>query len=207
MRIGVKIRFGIVLTLGMASTPALADTFQERLIAAASSQIGVTVNYDGSYRRLAFPGGDVPIVTGVCTDVVIRAYRGLGIDLQLLVHEDMKRAWSSYPRHWGLRRPDANIDHRRVPNLAAFFRRHNASIKPSASAADYRPGDLVTWNLPGNLPHIGIVSSRANGANPLIIHNIGRGTAEDDILFAYPITGHYRYVGTAPDSSGVQANR
>jgi uncharacterized protein YijF (DUF1287 family) len=139
--------------------------------------------------------GDVPDDRGVCTDLVVRAYRALGVDLQVLVHEDMKRNFRLYPQAWGLRGPDANIDHRRVPNLQKFFQRAGASLPVTASAQHYRPGDVVTWRLPGNLPHIGIVSDRrvADGSRPRILHNIGAGPVEDDILFAFPITGHYRY--------------
>jgi hypothetical protein len=138
--------------------------------------------------------GDVPSSRGVCTDVVIRAYRAIGIDLQVLVHEDMSANFPLYPRLWGLPRPDTNIDHRRVPNLQRFLERAHANVG-SGVGAKYLPGDLVTWMLPGNLPHIGIVSDRfaADSARPLIIHNIGAGPAEEDMLFAYPITGHYRY--------------
>lgn len=149
----------------------------------ARTQIGVTVSYDPVYRRIAFPMGDVPHNTGVCTDVVVRAYRKQGIDLQFLVNRDMKQAWSAYPKNWGLKSPDANIDHRRVPNLAAFFRRHGTRIPVSSRASDYLPGDIVTWLVSRKLPHIGIVSNRkaANGT-PLVIHNIGSGTREEDIL-------------------------
>jgi uncharacterized protein YijF (DUF1287 family) len=173
-----------------AQSPDPATT----LLAAAHAQIGVTTRYDGRYERLAYPGGDVPAERGVCTDVVIRAYRALGIDLQQRVHEDMRANFAAYPKLWGLRATDRNIDHRRVPNLAAWFTRRGAALDASDDAADYRAGDLVTWMLPGNLPHIGIVSERRVDGRPLILHNIGAGAALDDILFAYPITGHYRYL-------------
>jgi uncharacterized protein YijF (DUF1287 family) len=160
------------------------------LVAAARSQVGVTLIYDSGYQKLAYPLGDVPIERGVCTDVVIRAFRGQGIDLQALVHEDMKRNFKAYPQSWGLKRPDTNIDHRRVPNLAAYFTRRGMALEPN----DYRAGDIVTWMLPGNLPHIGIVSDRiAASGRPLMIHNIGAGAAEEDMLTAYPITGHFRW--------------
>src|SRR5262249_39791688 len=128
-------------------------------------------------------------------DVVIRAYRAIGIDLQVLVHEDMLANFGSYPRQWGLSKPDTNVDHRRVPNLQKFFERAHAKVPSTAAAAEYLPGDLVTWMLPGNLPHIGIVSDRraSDTGRPLVIHNIGVGPKEEDMLFAYPITGHYRY--------------
>ena len=154
------------------------------------------VTYDGSYRRIPYPGGDVPGNTGVCTDVVIRAYRQIGIDLQVKVHEDMRRAFRSYPTTWGMRGPDTNIDHRRVPNLQTFFRRAGAELPRSKDASRYQPGDVVSWMLPGNLPHIGIVIDRRSPTGvPLVVHNIGRGPEIEDILFRYRITGHYRYSG------------
>ncbi len=164
------------------------------LVTAARKQIGVTVSYDPAYTRLAYPGGDVPASRGVCTDVVIRAFRTQGMDLQRLVHEDMRAHFSKYPQKWSLRAPDRNIDHRRVPNLQTWFGREGWSIAVTERAEDYRAGDLVTWMLPGNLPHIGIVSNRKTTLRgvPLILHNIGQGTREDDILFDYKITGHYR---------------
>jgi uncharacterized protein len=176
-----------------ASSAALADTPQ--LVAAARQQTRSAVVYDGSYTRIGYPMGDVPRERGVCTDVVIRAYRAIGIDLQVLVHEDMRDNFAVYPRLWGLGQPDTNIDHRRVPNLQKFFERVDAKVQDAGGAPAYQPGDLVTWMLPGNLPHIGIVSDRRarEATRPLIIHNIGAGPAEEDMLFAYPITGHYRY--------------
>jgi uncharacterized protein YijF (DUF1287 family) len=179
------------------TAPAQADEFATRLVSAAVAQTGQRVVYDGSYRRIPYPGGDVPANIGVCTDVVIRAYRQLGIDLQQKVHEDMRAAFSAYPRTWGLRGPDPNIDHRRVPNLQAFFRRRGAARPVPSDAGAYTAGDLVTWMLPGNLPHIGIVSDRRtpDGARPLIVHNIGRGPEVEDMLFEYPITGVFRYRG------------
>lgn len=182
----------IVLALAVAST-ALADP--PKLVSAARLQTRSAVVYDGAYIRIEYPMGDVPEGRGVCTDVVIRAYRTLGIDLQALVHEDMRANFGRYPQLWGLTRPDTNIDHRRVPNLQRFFERANATVRSAGPTAIYLPGDLVTWMLPGNLPHIGIVSDRSapNASRPLIIHNIGAGTVEEDMLFAYPITGHYRY--------------
>jgi uncharacterized protein YijF (DUF1287 family) len=178
---------GLLATSALAAPPALID--------AARKQTQGRVVYDGSYVRLAYPMGDVPADRGVCTDVIIRAYRAVGIDLQQLVHEDMRADFAAYPRHWGLTRPDSSIDHRRVPNLQTFFTRQGARIRGASTAADYQPGDLVTWMLPGNLPHIGFVSDRRDepSGRPLIIHNIGAGPVEDDILFDYPITGHYRF--------------
>lgn len=171
-------------------TPASAPS---PLVAAARRQIGVTVVYDPAYVVLPYPGGDVPQDRGVCTDVVIRALRTQGIDLQRRVHEDMRANFARYPRKWGLRAPDRNIDHRRVPNLQTWFARQGWALAPTHEADDYRAGDLVTWMLPGHLPHIGIVSDRKSfGGTPLIIHNIGRGTREENLLFDHPITGHYR---------------
>jgi uncharacterized protein len=174
------------------SSASFADSPQ--LVSAAREQTKGRVTYDAGYSRIGYPMGDVPADRGVCSDVVVRAYRGIGIDLQALVHEDMRANFKRYPARWGLSKPDTNIDHRRVPNLQTFLERKGARLK-DAGAAKYLPGDLVTWMLPGNLPHIGIVSDRQAGASdrPLIIHNIGAGTVEEDLLFAYPITGHYRY--------------
>lgn len=166
----------------------------QALVQAAQKQIGVTLHYDPSYQRLTYPGGDLPKDRGVCTDVIIRAYRHLGIDLQKQVHEDMRKAWHQYPKIWGLKSPDRNIDHRRVPNLQTFFKRHGQSFPIPKDAQNILPGDLVTWRLPGGLPHIGIVSTaRSPQGWPMIIHNIGEGTREEDRLFAWTITGHYRY--------------
>jgi uncharacterized protein len=175
------------------SAPAFADP--PELVRAARQQTRSAVIYDGSYTRIAYPMGDVPANRGVCTDVVIRAYRAIGVDLQALVHEDMIANFRLYPRLWRLSEPDANIDHRRVPNLQKFFERADAKVGSAGSGPDYLPGDLVTWMLPGNLPHIGIVSDRrtAGTDRPLVIHNIGAGPVEEDMLFAYPLTGHYRY--------------
>lgn len=184
----------LLVLLGLAAAPvALADSPQ--LVSAARHQTASAVTYDGSYERIRYPMGDVPANRGVCTDVVIRAYRRIGIDLQVLVHEDMRAHFDLYPRLWGLTQPDTNIDHRRVPNLQRFLERAGAKIRSSGPVTAYLPGDLVTWMLPGNLPHVGFVSNRRapGSGNPLIIHNIGAGPAEEDMLFAYPITGHYRY--------------
>ena len=170
----------------------------EDLVKAARTQVGVTTGYDPAYRKLSFPGGDVPPDRGVCTDVVIRAYRKLGIDLQALVNRDMRAAWSAYPKHWGLKSTDTNIDHRRVPNLEVFFRRHGSALPLSERAGDYKPGDIVTWLLPPYLPHIGIVADeRSANGTPLVIHNIGAGTQVEDILFAFKMVGHYRYLPSA----------
>lgn len=169
---------------------AVADS---RLPAEARRQIGVTTSYNPAYEQLSYPGGDVPISRGVCTDVVIRALRRLGFDLQKEVHEDMAANFSAYPKNWGLKRPDKNIDHRRVPNLRTFFTRRGWNLPITRRAADYRPGDLVTCLVAPGLPHIFIVSdAKSPQGEPLIIHNIGAGTQEEEGLFDYEITGHYR---------------
>lgn len=164
------------------------------IVSAARSQVGKTSIYDPSYVRLAYPGGDIPIERGVCTDVVVRALRdALGMDLQKLVHEDMKSAFSKYPKIWGLSKPDRNIDHRRVPNLRCYFQRKGWSLAVTKSELDYRPGDLVTCTVPPNRPHIMIVSDRRSAdGTPLVIHNIGSGAKEENRLFDFPLTGHYR---------------
>lgn len=192
--------FGRVLLLVLL--PATAASVQaspvpDELVIEARKRTQVSVTYDGSYVALKYPMGDVPNHLGVCTDVVVRAYRGVGIDLQRKIHEDMRANFGIYPKIWGLKRPDKNIDHRRVPNLQRFFTRHGTVLPASARGVDYQPGDLVTWILPGNLPHIGIVSdTRVPGTGrPKIIHNMGGGAVEDDILFRYKITGRYRYGG------------
>ncbi|NOX98353.1 MAG: DUF1287 domain-containing protein [Verrucomicrobia bacterium] len=165
-----------------------------KIVSAARSQVGKTLYYDGAYKSLDYPNGDVPLEVGVCTDVVIRALRsGLDLDLQKLVHEDMKAHFSSYPKIWGLRRPDKNIDHRRVPNLKTYFKRKGYALPISKNPKDYQPGDLVTCIVPPNLPHIMIVSDTSNAAGqPYVIHNIGLGTQEEERLFDFKITGHFR---------------
>lgn len=193
----------LALVISSYSTIIFGDVgsaeFFTQLIQAAKERTQHTVRYDGSYRAIPYPNGDVPGHIGVCTDVVIRSYRQVGIDLQQKVHEDMASNFSQYPskRIWGLTRPDKNIDHRRVPNLQAFFKRFGQVLDVTDNPGDYRPGDLVTWMLPGNLPHIGIVidKSSTDGKRPLIAHNIGQGPRINDMLFDYPITGHYRYRG------------
>ena len=165
------------------------------LITAARKQIGVTVTYDPAYSRLSFPNGDVPRSKGVCTDVLIRAYRdALGVDLQALVNADMKRAFAAYPKRWGLKSTDRNIDHRRVPNLETFLTRQSARLALSSDASTWQPGDIMTCLVGGNLPHIGIISDRKTlTGRPLVIHNIGRGTQEEDILFAFKLMGRFRW--------------
>ena len=183
----------LLLSLLLAA-PALAGSEPSRLTAAARAQVGVTLTYDPAYVTLEFPGGDLPRDRGVCTDVVIRALRDAwGIDLQLAVNRDMTADFAAYPALWGLTGTDRNIDHRRVPNLQTLFTRIGAEVPLDEGPVPYLPGDIVTWKLPGNLDHIGIVSDRRTDQGmPLILHNIGAGAQEEDILFAYPMTGHYR---------------
>lgn len=165
------------------------------MLGSALEQTRQTPNYDPAYVKLAFPGGDVPIDRGVCTDVIVRAFRAAGIDLQVEVNRDMKKNFAAYPKIWGLARPDANIDHRRVPNLMKFFERKGKSLPSSDKPEDYLPGDVVAWRLPNGLYHIGLVSSipSSDPKRMLVIHNIGRGTQAEDILFAFEILARYRY--------------
>jgi hypothetical protein len=173
-----------------------SDGYSSRqFVASARAQIGVTRAYDPAYTVLSYPNGDVSQDKGVCTDVVIRAMRGQNIDLQKLVHEDMRRAFSKYPTRWGLKHPDANIDHRRVLNLEVFMQRQGKSLPVSKNPSDYAVGDWVTWRVgDAKLPHIGIVSDKQSVLGvPLIIHNIGQGTQEEDVLFEFPISEHFRW--------------
>lgn len=192
--------FGLLLLAG----PARADGDLERLLVAAHAQVGVTLLYAPAYVRLDYPGGDLPADRGVCSDVLIRALRAVGVDLQVDVHRDMQTHFSAYPDHWGLTRPDANIDHRRVPNLERYFERIGKSLPLSRDPADFRAGDFVSWRLDGGQPHIGIVSNRRNvdGRRPLIVHNIGSGAQLEDVLFEWKMNGHFRYFagpsGAAP---------
>ncbi len=169
----------------------------QQLISAALEQTQSRVRYNGTYFKIAYPNGDVPAEFGVCTDVVIRAYRKLNIDLQQLVHEDIRKSFAIYPakRNWGQTKPDTNIDHRRVPNLQTFFTRYGKTLPVTANGNDYKPGDLVTWMVSGSLPHIGVVVDKKSddGERPLIVHNIGAGPQLEDMLFEFKITGHYRY--------------
>jgi uncharacterized protein len=178
-----------------------------KIVKEARKQVGVTLSYDPAYAALSYPGGDVPRERGVCTDVVIRALRdSLGQDLQQLVHEDMTAHFSRYPKIWGLKKPDRNIDHRRVPNLMVFFARKHLKLSPPSAdrPSKFKPGDLVTCTVPPHLPHIMIVSDKKNDEGlPLVIHNIGGGTHEEDRLGAYPLTGHFRWNGaSAPEEQG-----
>jgi uncharacterized protein YijF (DUF1287 family) len=187
-------RYYFACLLLVCSTDLFAGVSGQDLADSAKTQVGVTRHYDSRYRKLAYPGGDVPEDRGVCTDVIIRAYRKFGIDLQVLVHQDMVKAWSQYPHAWGLKSTDKNIDHRRVPNLATFFKRHGQSLPVGNDAKVFLPGDIVTWQLASGVPHIGLVSSEQSKAGiPLVIHNIGNGTQLEDRLFEFKITGHYRY--------------
>ena len=178
--------------------------FGVRLSAAAIERTNYRVTYDAAYMRITYPGGDVAPNRGVCADVVVRALRALDVDLQERVHEDMKSAFGAYPNHWGLLRPDSNIDHRRVPNLETYFTRSGSKISLSDGAATYAPGDIVAWNLRGDtgwLPHIGIVTDRiAPSGQPMVVHNIGAGPKLEDVLFSWKMTGHYRLMGL--ESSG-----
>lgn len=167
------------------------------LAAAARLQIGKTLIYDADYQTLSYPNGDLPIERGVCTDVVIRALRSaFDLDLQKMVHEDMQKNFSRYPRKWGLKEPDKNIDHRRVPNLMTFFKRSGWALDVSSQAENFKPGDIVTCIVPLHRPHIMIVSDKTNGDGiPLVIHNIGAGVQEEDRLFEFEHTGHFRIAG------------
>ena len=171
------------------------DDFFLKLSDAALQLTHDRVKYDPSYFVIAYPNGDVPSDKGVCTDVIIRAYRKMGIDLQKNVHEDMMQNFGVYPKDWGLKKPDKNIDHRRVPNLRTFFARHGTSLRPTSEADDYKPGDIVTWDLGKGIDHIGIVIKKRSNDNKrnLIVHNIGNGQETSDCLFTYQITGHYQY--------------
>ncbi len=152
------------------------------------------IRYDPSYFSIKYPNGDIPKDKGVCTDVVIRAFRLIGIDLQKDVHEDMKSNFSAYPKLWGLATTDKNIDHRRVPNLMCYFNRKGYNVPITQNKIDYLPGDIVCWNLGGSITHIGIVVNQKTKENniPLIIHNIGSGQVIENCLFKYKIIGHYR---------------
>jgi uncharacterized protein YijF (DUF1287 family) len=200
---------GLLLLLAMFGGPCVSqagqpspvsrEEFTRRLVAAAIERTHHSVRYVSAYIRIPYPGGDVPADTGVCTDEVIRSYRAVGVDLQKEVHEDMLRNFTAYPntRRWHLSHPDANIDHRRVPNLMVFFQRHGESLPLGTRAEDYNPGDLVTWDLGGGVPHIGIVVDQKTrwSGRYLIVHNIGEGPKMEDVLFNWKITGHYRYYG------------
>lgn len=177
------------------TTPKAEPEFFSQLAQAAESQLAHKVTYNSAYYAIPYPMGDIPAHLGVCSDVVIRAYRVLGVDLQQLVHQDLSAHFLAYPKMWRSWQPDTNIDHRRVPNLMTFFNRAGAALPLSEKANDYQPGDLVVWNIGHWLTHIGVVASQrsAQSGNPLILHNIGAGVQLEDQLFANPIIGHYRY--------------
>lgn len=181
-------------------TPAVfvhqdSTTILAKIAAAAISIEDRSIKYIPDYISIPYPNGDVPAHTGVCTDVVIRTFRKLGIDLQQLVHEDMKANFSSYPKKWGRKVPDTNIDHRRVPNLMTFFSRKGITLPITEEGTDYLPGAIVSWDLPNGMTHIGVVVNQksADGKRPLILHNIGGGQVVEDCLFKFKITGHYHY--------------
>jgi uncharacterized protein YijF (DUF1287 family) len=204
-----RVQVGMAILFVATQFPALAqlaptDTtkeqqFLERFVSAAIERTHHTVRYDPAYVRIPYPGGDVPPDTGVCTDEVIRSYRAVGIDLQKEVHEDMVQNFSAYPRSWRwlLARPDSNIDHRRVPNLMVFFQRKGQELPITGRIEDYSPGDIITWDLGGGVPHIGIVVDRKSPQTGryMIVHNIGQGPKLEDVLFNWKITGHYKYFG------------
>lgn len=168
--------------------------FPLKIAAGAEARAKKAEVYDPAYVVLAYPMGDVPDDRGVCTDTVIRAFRHAGVDLQVEVHEDMAAHFDAYPKMWGLKRPDRNIDHRRVPNLETYFRRKGGAKTPSKSAADYRPGDIVSWRLTGGgLPHIGVLTRKNLDGQPLVAHNIGAGTREEPCLFDWPMSGWFRF--------------
>ncbi|WP_431472117.1 DUF1287 domain-containing protein [Nonlabens sp. SCSIO 43208] len=173
----------------------LQQDFSFDLAVAAEQLTKDEMTYNGSYFSIPYPNGDIPAQYGVCTDVVIRAYRKVGIDLQQLVHEDMKENFKEYPQLWGLKKPDTNIDHRRVPNLGKFFERNGTILPISKDKSNYLPGDVVTWVLTNNMTHIGIISTKKDSktGNPLVVHNIGAGQVLEDCLFKFTITGHYKY--------------
>lgn len=171
--------------------------FLQELVDSANNRLDSTVEYDPAYFGIDYPNGDVPENKGVCSDVVIRSFRGVGIDLQQLVHEDIKENFDVYPKKWGLTKPDTNIDHRRVPNLITFFTRYGEVLRITGNPADYYPGDVITWDFPDGRTHTGMVvdSRRTKTGNPMIVHNIGRGPQLHDVLFEWEITGHFRYFG------------
>jgi Uncharacterized protein conserved in bacteria len=183
------------LCFSLALQAQESKTFAEKLSDSALSLTKDMVIYNPAYFSIPYPNGDIPTKYGVCTDVIIRAYRKLDIDLQKEVHEDMKAHFSLYPKNWGLKKTDRNIDHRRVPNLMTFFSRKGVVKKISQEASDYLPGDIVTWVLPNGMTHIGLVVNKKsrNGKRNLVVHNIGAGQVLEDCLFSFKITGHYSY--------------
>ncbi|MCX7008839.1 MAG: DUF1287 domain-containing protein [Kiritimatiellaeota bacterium] len=175
---------------------ARGTTNQATVVKATLAQVGVTTQYDPAYARISYPGGDVPRERGVCADVIVRAFRAADVDLQVLVHDDMQKNFAAYPQQWKLKKPDSNIDHRRVLNLETFFTRAGKAVAITDKPADYLPGDVVSWRLANKLPHIGlVVAEKARDGRPLVVHNIGAGARLEDVLFDFKITGHFRYFG------------
>jgi hypothetical protein len=195
----------LVMAQTLPAVPSARQEFLKKLVAAAEERTHHVVRYDPAYVRIPYPGGDVPADTGVCTDEVIRSYRAVGVDLQKEVHEDMEQNFSAYPRKWRWLsgHPDTNIDHRRVPNLMVFFSRKGETLGITHRAEDYLPGDIVTWDLGGGVPHIGIVVDQKSAVSGrfMIVHNIGQGPRMEDVLFNWKIIGHYRYLGPAAIAS------
>ena len=186
-----------LLCLGTAETQAAPKPSPQitQVVAGAVEQTGYTRLYDPAYVQLAYPGGDPPPDRGVCSDVVVRAFRRAGLDLQKEIHEDMARHFAAYPKLWHLRAPDPNIDHRRVPNLMTYFTRMGKSLPITKKVEDYAPGDIVTWDLGNGLLHLGVVTDTraADTGDYEIVHNIGAGARLEDVLFSWTIIGHYRY--------------
>ncbi len=193
IRAGIALQVALAISFG--SVQVVAGSSGDEIAAAAAAQVGVTVQYDPSYVALSYPKGDVPIQTGVCADVVVRALRKAGVDLQVEVHQDMLNHFKEYPSHWGLKKPDKNIDHRRVPNLMKFLERKGKGLPLKNTSMDYRPGDIVAWKLANGLYHIGIVGPEKIPGQQryFMIHNIGQGARKEDVLKAYKIIGHYRW--------------
>ncbi len=189
-------RYSLKAPANITNNRKPSSDFYMKLACAGEDIVDPAIRYDAGYKQIKYPNGDVPANTGVCADVIIRAYRKMGIDLQVKVHEDMAKNFSRYPKQWGLRKPDTNIDHRRVYNLNAFFKRKGITLAKSRKSADYKPGDIVIWRLLSGLPHIGLVSSvKAISGNYYIIHNWGGGQVMEDVLFCGEIIGHYKYKG------------
>lgn len=197
MKVSPKIIIPVFFFLFYFQAYTQTEDFKDKLSSAAIDLTRTKVSYDPTYTKISYPNGDVASDRGVCTDVIIRAYRKLGIDLQKEVHLDMKTHFSLYPskKRWGMKSTDTNIDHRRVPNLQTFFTRKGKALVVSEKASNYEAGDLVTWDLGGGIPHIGIVvaGKSRDGKRPLIVHNVGRGQVLEDVLFDWKITGHYTY--------------
>ncbi|MGB0906790.1 MAG: DUF1287 domain-containing protein [Maricaulaceae bacterium] len=199
----MRVFLGLFIVLAQAPAAFASSASAEAVVFAAQQRTLADVRYDPKYVTLAYPGGDVSSDTGVCTDVIIRTYRNaFDFDFQKAVHEDMRANFKSYPNHWGLKRADKNIDHRRVPNLETYLKRQGAAVPITKNPEDYKPGDIVSWRLGGRLPHIGIVSNKkSEWGTPLIIHNIGAGPVEDDLLFNTDINGHFRFMPSGANRS------